>query len=345
MNTYFIAFWNLENLFAPEGFPGREPWIEKEVGKDLRGWTEELFARKIQQLTLGIRSMNGDAGPDLLGVCEVENKFVLDRLRQALNAVLPSRRYDVIHADATRDKRGIDTAFVFDANRLATNATEVFSHFVMRRTGTRDITQATFKTRSGNELIALANHWPSRSGGHYIESQGFRMTAGETLGYWHERIREVKGEGAAILGMGDFNDEPGDQSLTVHANSSRERDDIEHAESARFYNLAWNYFRQAATTKSGKPRILYGTMYYQGNANLFDQILVSRPFLGATGRFRVLDPTAQIEALPTMVADSKNEGPIRFGLPKGDAAKNINPDGFSDHFPVSVVIEVDEAIS
>ena len=105
MNTYFIAFWNLENLFAPEGFPGREPWIEKEVGKDLRGWTEELFARKIQQLTLGIRSMNGDAGPDLLGVCEVENKFVLDQLRQALNAVLPSRRYDVIHADATASTR------------------------------------------------------------------------------------------------------------------------------------------------------------------------------------------------------------------------------------------------
>jgi hypothetical protein len=30
---------------------------------------------------------------------------------------------------------------------------------------------------------------------------------------------------------------------------------------------------------------------------------------------------------------------VRFGLPKGDAARNVNPDGFSDHFPVSVVID------
>jgi len=342
MNTYFVAFWNLENLFAPEGFPDREPWIAEAVGRDLAGWTEALFARKIDRLALGIKSMNGNAGPDLLGVCEVENRFVLDRLTQALNSMLPARRYGVIHADATRDKRGIDTAFLFDANRLSTNPEEVFSHFVMRRTGTRDITQATFKTSSQHEFVALSNHWPSRSGGHHTQSQGFRMTAGETLGYWHERIREVKGDNTAVIAMGDFNDEPADPSLTVHANSSRERDDIENARSARFYNLAWNYLRQDAETVSGERRTLYGTLYYKGNANIFDQLLVSRAFLRGAGPFRVREQTARIETLPAMVADSKNEGPIRFGLPKGDPAENVNTNGFSDHFPVSVTIEVDE---
>jgi endonuclease/exonuclease/phosphatase family metal-dependent hydrolase len=343
MQTYAIAFWNLENLFAPEGFPGREPWIAKEVEKDLEGWTETLFARKIEQLATGIRNINGGAGPDLLGVCEVENRFVLDRLTQSLRHALPQRAYNVVHADSTLDKRGIDTAFLFDAHRLDTNPGEVFSHFVMRRTGTRDITQATFKTRSGLELIALANHWPSRSGGHHTASQGFRMTAGETLGYWHERIREVKGNDIAILAMGDFNDEPADPSLTVHANSSRERDDIENSTSARFYNLAWGYMRQAVTTKSGKPRTIYGSLYFKGDGNIFDQILVNRALLRTSGPFRVREQTARIEAFPAMVSDSKNDGPIRFGLPKGDPAKNVNPDGFSDHFPVSVIVEADEA--
>ena len=34
---YLVAFWNLENLFAPEGFPGREPWLANAVQNDPRG--------------------------------------------------------------------------------------------------------------------------------------------------------------------------------------------------------------------------------------------------------------------------------------------------------------------
>lgn len=339
MDTYSVAFWNLENLFAPEGFPEREPWIAEAVADDLKGWTEALFARKIAQLAVGVATINGGAGPDLLGVCEVENRFVLDRLAEALASALPARRYGLVHADSTKDRRGIDTAFVFDTRRLSTNRAEVFSHFVMRRTGTRDITQATFKTKSGREFVALANHWPSRSGGHHTLSQGFRMTAGETLGYWHERIRQVKGDNIAVIAMGDFNDEPADPSVAVHANSSRERDDIENAKSARFYNLAWNYLRQTVQTVSGKERTIYGTLYYDANGNLFDQFLVSPAFLRGPGPFRVREDTARIEAFPAMVDDRKKEGPIRFGLPKGNAAKNVNTAGFSDHFPVSVTIE------
>ena len=51
--------------------------------------------------------------------------------------------------------------------------------------------------------------------------------------------------------------------------------------------------------------------------------------------------SARIEAYPEMVDHRVGEGPIRFGLPKGDAARNVNVDGYSDHFPVSV--RIDEA--
>jgi hypothetical protein len=40
-----------------------------------------------------------------------------------------------------------------------------------------------------------------------------------------------------------------------------------------------------------------------------------------------------------MVSPSVAQGPIRFGLPKGNAAQNVNTAGFSDHFPVSVVLQ------
>ncbi|WP_333821604.1 endonuclease/exonuclease/phosphatase family protein [Pinisolibacter sp.] len=339
MSTYFIAFWNLENLFAPENYPEREPWIAKEVAGDLKGWSPDLFARKIGQLRHIITRMNGGAGPDLLGVCEVENRYCLDALSAALNAALPERRYDVVHFDSTKDHRGIDTAFLFDRDRLDVDPDKVFSHWVMRRTGTRDITQATFTTKAGNDFVALCNHWPSRSGGAANESAGFRMTAGETLGYWHERIREERGEDIPVIAMGDFNDDPHDPSLTIHARATRERDDVENATSARFYNLTWNILRQAVIDLSGKARTLYGSLYFKGDGNSFDQLLVSRAFLLGRSSLRVLEATTRIEAFPEMVAKSKNEGPVRFGLPKGDPAEYVDLDGFSDHFPVSVTIE------
>jgi len=116
---------------------------------------------------------------------------------------------------------------------------------------------------------------------------------------------------------------------------TQQRDDIEKSTSARFYNLAWNYLRQPAKSKSNKDRILYGTMYFDKNGFVFDQFLVSRSLLGG-GELTVDEATARIEAFPEMVSDSKSRGSMRFGLPKGNAADNIDENGFSDHFPVSI---------
>ena len=337
-----IAFWNLENLFAPEGFPDREPWIADAVANDLRGWTQALFDRKVAQLSSIVVQMKGGAGPDLLGVCEVENRFALQAVADRLNQLRPDRAYQLVHVDAARDRRGIDTAFIFDSRVLATNPQELFSHWVMRRTGTRDITQATFITQAGRELIALVNHWPSRSaptgfGAEY--SSGFRATAGETLAYWHQRIREEKGADASVIALGDFNDDPFDSSLAIHALALRERGDVVRARTAKFYNLVWNYLAQRVTDSRGNPRDLDGTLYFGGNGNLFDQILISRPLLTGAGGLTAVEQSARVETFPEMVSHRVGEGPIRFGLPKGDVARNVNQDGFSDHFPVSVEIE------
>lgn len=339
MPNHCVAFWNLENLFAPEGFPTREPWIAEKMKRALEGWTQDLFDAKIAQLTSIIRQMNGGQGPDILGVSEVENAFVLEQLTAQLNSHLSNRNYAVAHVDSTKDQRGIDTAFIFDATRYTVDPATIFSHFVMRRTGTRDITQVTFTTELGNELVCLCNHWPSRSDGTY-ESRGFRITAGETLGYWHQRIREIKGDDVAVIAMGDFNDDPFDESIQVHALGTRERGDVERTRTAaRFYNLAWHYLEQPTHDQNGNPKLLHGTLYFNGNGNLFDQILVSKGLLEQNNPLLVLEHTAKIEAFPEMVDHKVAYGPIRFGLPKGNAARNVNTDGFSDHFPVSVVVQ------
>jgi len=342
MADYHVAFWNLENLFAPEGWPDRPDWLAAAVARDLSGWTEALFETKIGRLAEVIASLNSGRGPDLLGVCEVENAFALETLAAAASARLPGRDYGVVHVDASREKRGIDTAFLYARDAFdPPRPDETFSHWVMRRTGTRDITQATFRTRSGAELIAFSNHWPSRSGGT-IESAGFRMTAGETLGYWHGRVLEIKrgetGDYPAVIAMGDFNDDPWDASMTYHARATRERGDLSRATSARFYNLAWSYLRQEVESANGRRRTIDGTLYYGGDGNVFDQILVSRGLLAGDPPLMALAETARIETHPAFVSTRAGEGPIRFGLPRGDAAANVNPAGASDHFPVSVIV-------
>jgi len=343
MNEYMIAFWNVENLFGPENHPHRIPWVATDLGSDLVGWTEALYQQKLSQLTKIITQMNDNTGPDILGVCEVEDHHVLNDLVNIINPVLPDRHYAVIHATADLSFRGIDTAFIYDLNRFTADPDLVFNHFVMRGTGTRDILQATFKTTATEkELVVMANHWPSRFGGAgAAASAGFRATAGETLSYWHKRIREEAPAGVrtAVLALGDLNDDPWDTSVTINARATRERGDVERATSERFYNLSWEYLTRTAKDINGEERELEGTLYFNNNGNLFDQILANRPLLdNKESDFKLVEQSAGPVLIQDMISHLKGSGPIRFGLPKGDPDENINEQGYSDHFPVSVKV-------
>ena len=109
--------------------------------------------------------------------------------------------------------------------------------------------------------------------------------------------------------------------------------------SAKFYNLTWEYLTVMTQDRKGNQRLLNGTLYFGSDASLFDQILISSGLLTGKSGWRAVDGSARIEAYPPMVSHRVGEGPVRFGLPAGDVAENVNLDGYSDHFPVSVRIE------
>ena len=141
MNKYFVAWWNVENLFSIENDPNRHAWLERYLGGELAGWDAAVLAMKIAQLSSVITRMNEGQGPDLLGVCEIENKEVLEQLVAAID--LPHRKYRVVHHN-TDDKRGIDVACIYDSKRLKTKTSEVFHHIIQKRTATRDLLQVNF---------------------------------------------------------------------------------------------------------------------------------------------------------------------------------------------------------
>lgn len=317
---YHFAFWNLENLFDIEGSPRRDDKISRAIGDSIKGWTQALLGRKISQLSSVIRKMNNNHGPDLLGFCEVENRYVVDLLVQSLAPL--GRNYQVIHHDSP-DKRGIDVAFIYDGNLLEVPeplADNVFSHFVLRRTATRDILQVTFKTKAHQrELIVMGNHWPSRSGGQ-AESDAYRAMAGETLAYFHQRALEVKGDATPVIAMGDFNDEPFSASLADYALGLRLADLVAKGRNPYFLNLMWPMMGKGL-----------GTLYFNG-PNLLDQFLINKNWLQPASFFKVKTDSATIIKFPEMM--NKKGEPIPFG----GMGKPVNQNGFSDHFPVEVVV-------
>lgn len=319
MPTHHFAFWNLENLFDINNSPRRTEKLQRTLAGELHGWTQQVVDRKIAQLASIIRQMNGGRGPDLLGVCEVENRFVLDLLTAALGPL--NRNYDVVHAN-TRDRRGIDVAFIYDRDLFT--AGQTFFHVLMRRVATRDLVQVNFTTAAGNPFVVIGNHWPSRSGGRW-ESEPYRILAGETLAYFHERIRQVLGDDTPVLAMGDFNDEPADRSIVEYALAVRQRAKVTNARSPRFLNLMWRVAGQAI-----------GTHYFQNFPNVLDQFLASKAMVVQSSPLRVLPDTAEVVRFPEMVDSGDYPKPIRFGR-----GASMNPNGFSDHFPIAVQVEED----
>jgi hypothetical protein len=317
---YHLAFWNLENLFDVENSPRRTDKVARVLGRSINGWTQELLDRKISQLASVIQQMNANRGPDLLGVCEVENRYVLDLLLQCLAST--GRNYQVVHSDSP-DQRGIDVAFIYDGNLFEVPLPledNVFYHVVMRRTATRDIVQVTFQTVAHHrQLILLGNHWPSRSGGQ-AESAAYRAMAGETLAYFHQRIWEVKGETTPVLAMGDFNDEPFNESLVNYALCQRVPNLVVRGRNPYLLNLMWSLMGKGA-----------GTLYYDG-PNLLDQFMVNKNWLKTTSAFKIVPDAVGIVKFPGMA--DRNGQPIPFG----GMGKPVNQNGFSDHFPIEVGI-------
>jgi hypothetical protein len=318
MNEYYIGWWNLENLFDVENSVHRPQWLKSRLRSELAGWSQQILDKKISQLAKIISRMNGKEGPDILGVCEVENQPVLQFLVDGLSAL--GRNYQIAHHD-TSDKRGIDVAFIYDAGKFEFE--QQFFHVVLKRTGTRDLFQVNLRTAAGRDLILIGNHWPSRSGGQ-LESEPYRIVAGETLSYWHERILEIKGADAAILVMGDFNDEPFNRSLTDYALSTNSIAKVRNARTPRIYNLMWPIM--------GKGQ---GSFYHDNLPNMLDQFLVSKGFLKSNAPIQLKTDSVRIEAFPEMVSGGDYPDPIPFGRP----AEDLNTDGFSDHYPISVVLQ------
>ncbi|NWG29803.1 MAG: endonuclease/exonuclease/phosphatase family protein, partial [Ignavibacteriaceae bacterium] len=99
-DTLIVAFWNLQNLFDTKDNPAKED--ESFLPNGEMQWTEDRLDKKMFNLSRVIRMMNDGNGPDLLGVCEVENQAVLEEM---VKKYLSDLDYKVAYLESP-DNRG-----------------------------------------------------------------------------------------------------------------------------------------------------------------------------------------------------------------------------------------------
>lgn len=319
MNLHHIYWWNLENLFDIEDSPRRSEFLKNKLNKELKDWTQQVLDKKLSNLTTIISSFNNN-GPDILGVCEVENLHVLELLKNRLNAAT-GKSYSILHIDSI-DKRGIDTALLFDSN-LYSSEGEVFTLRITKRSPTRDLFQVHLNTSSGNKLIFILNHWPARSAGVF-KSEPYRIMVAENLSFWIERIHEEQGKDVSIILMGDFNDNPFDRSMTEYLQSSNNKKRVENARNHFMYNLMYKFLDTQV-----------GTYVYGNEVNILDQFLVSKTIISDSSKHPFKVNSVRIIEDPRLVTGEYKK-PIRFSRPN---KSDYNEAGFSDHLPIELLIE------
>jgi predicted extracellular nuclease len=302
-----IVFYNVENLFDTIDDPAIND--EEFLPVSEKQWNTERYNKKLEDIAKVLGGINNEELPEVIGLCEVENRDVLEDL--AATAPLASGNYQIVHIDSP-DKRGIDVALLFRKREF-----KVLSHeAIVIDPGfeTRDILHVTGKLGK-EELHLFVNHWPSRWGG-VEQSEPNRIVAAQTL---RNKVDELlaKDAGAKIIIIGDTNDEPDNKSLSeiVQAMAPNTK--------ANLYNLMIPLDEQNK-----------GSYYYRGDWNMIDNIIVSDAVLRGKG-FVATDQLGQVYHETWMEYRNKNGemspnrtygGPNYYG-------------GVSDHFPVYLKLE------
>ena len=309
-DTLFVATWNVENLF--DAIDDMDKNDEEFLPLAEKKWTPEKIDQKINNLAQVIRWMNTGKGPDLLGVQEVEHQYLIDTL---LQRHFRDKNYKVAYQESL-DKRGIDNGLIYDANKFEVLNIKPIEVELPSKYPTRYILEVKLKSKSGEEIFAFINHWPSRGGGEE-KSQPNRIKTATVLRNEIDLLISYN-KNINIILLGDFNDVPNSLSIARYL-WSNEFNCSSKVDTMRLYNLAYKSFL------SGK-----GTYLYRSTWNMLDQIIVSNNLV-SDGNFKYVCDSFHLIKPEFMI---QKEGRYKgSAMPTFGGRKYLG--GFSDHIPVA----------
>ena len=342
-----IAFWNMENFFDP--FVDSTKTYNAFTEEGMQHWTKTRFYQKRNNMYKAILAMSENRPLGILGMCEVENEYVLRSLFE--QTPLKKHNYRWVLYEGP-DKRGIDPAIVYSIDHFQLVESAVFPYYNPEDTAyhSRDILYAKFVTVEGgvstssttagstsavgskvpepvegptafaDTIHIFVNHWPSRYSGE-LETVGSRSCSAAILRSKVDSIVASAPEGyqPKIIMMGDLNDCPTDPSVY----------DVLRA-------------RHPSVVEEGCLINLFGknvglgfegTLKHQADWQIFDQIIVTPAVMDDRECLHYQEGSARIFHADFMLEDDETYhgkklfrtyvGPRYFG-------------GFSDHLPVYI---------
>ena len=198
-----VMFWNVENFFDWRNDSTTVSDVEFSAAGE-RHWTWKRFQAKANAFAKAVFWVEAETGrlPDIIGLEEVENAFVLRQVLQ--KTALRKLDYKYVHYDSP-DRRGIDVALLYRSSRLElldSKPCHLFSADTVM--ATRDILLCVFQKDSA-KVAVLVNHHPSKYGGAAV-SEPRRRIAVERLRFLADSLAAVGID--RIVAGGDFNDTP-----------------------------------------------------------------------------------------------------------------------------------------
>lgn len=313
-----IGFYNLENLFDTIDSPDvRDEEFTPDGRKE---WTGERYSDKLAMMTEVI-SMLGDTigapGPAIVGLCEVENRFVVEELVAHEN--ISDLGYNIVHQDSP-DKRGIDVALIYRPELFKVETVKAIPLLIYdqednERIYTRDQLLVSGKLLT-EELHIIVNHWPSRYGGEE-RSRPSRKAAAQLCRSIVDSLKTINSD-AKIVIMGDLNDDPHNVSI---------KDELRAVSQAELQD--GNLFNPYAEKHQNGE----GTLCYRGVWNLFDQIILTQSFLDNKDGLRFKGAYVHDHEML-----KEQEGKYK-GYPFRTYVGSRYDGGYSDHFPVYIVLK------
>ncbi len=311
-----VGFYNLENLFDTIDQPDVNDHEYTPNGPNK--WNGHKYLSKLHNMAYAVSQIGLDRSPmgaAILGVSEVENRGVLEDL--VAQPELAGRSYEIVHYDSP-DRRGIDVGLLYNP-RLFTVSHSVKHRFHMPE-------QPDFVTRDqllvsgyllGEKVHVIVNHWPSRYGGE-VASRPNRVAAAKLTKSIVDSLYRVEPQ-AKIIIMGDLNDDPYNASVAEVLQARKTREEVQPG---GLYNTMWHLYDKGI-----------GSLAYQGQWNLFDQIIISSYLLDAP-RTELRYWRSEVCNLPFL---THQEGRDK-GTPLRTHSRGVWLNGYSDHFPTCIYL-------
>jgi len=220
------------------------------------------------------------------------------------------------------DQRGINVALLYQRDQFKYIGHQVYTIYFPKneQKTTRDILHVTGQVISQDTVDVFVCHFPSRRAGEN-ESESDRVLVASILKSKTDSLMRIR-KNANIIIMGDFNDEPSNQSIAQTLNALPVS---QNPDTKKLYNLFQHFEKKT------------GSYRYKGQWNMLDQMIVSGNLLSGTSSFKALPYTATIFSRNFMLTEDKKYGGKR-PLKTYNGMKYEN--GYSDHLPIFVDFNV-----